>query len=78
MRTLTTVMMAGIALMMAGCSSHDMMDNPMNTKMVSMENTRDQKPMDSMEETSVTMMKGKTANDTVMKPAADAMTEIMQ
>ncbi|SHO47176.1 hypothetical protein [Desulfopila aestuarii] len=78
MRTLTTVMMAGIALMMAGCSSYDMMDKPMNTKMASMEDTMDPKPMDSMEETSAIMMKGNSANDTMMKPAADTMTETMQ
>jgi len=70
MRTLTTVMMTGFALIsLAGCSSHQMMDKPMEKEMTSME-----KPMAATEATSTGMMKEKMAGDTMEKPMAEART----
>ena len=74
MRTLTTVVMAGLLLaLMAGCSSHEMMDKSMDTKRTSVE-----EPMNTMDATSDTMMKDNMAKDSMMKPAADPMTKTMQ
>lgn len=56
MKTLTTVVMAGIALMlMAGCGSHDMMDESMDTKMTGMEETMDAKSETMIEPATDTM-----------------------
>lgn len=61
MRTLTTVVIAGFTLMLiAGCSSHEMMDTPMDTKMTSMEEPMDVQPVDTMDATSDNMMQDNT------------------
>lgn len=89
MRTLTTVIMAGMALMLlAACGGHDMMETSMDNKTTGMEKPMDTTPMPGMDAGSEATMNDNMANDTMrtdnmtddsmMKPASETMNHTMQ
>lgn len=74
MRIASTMFLAACGLLlMAGCSSHEMMDSSTGKEMTTMEKT-----MATMDAPSDTMMKDSMADESIMMPTQDPKAKTMQ